>query len=186
MCSSDLNFPAALKQILRFEGGYVNDPRDSGGATNHGVTQAVYDAWRKARKQAVQSVKLISDTEVAAIYKRDYWDAVRADDLAPGVDLATFDYAVNSGVGRASKALQAAAGVPQDGVIGPQTIAAANKNPAATVLNLCNSRLAFLKGLKTWPVFGKGWASRVGNLKTIATVMASHASSGNGAGTKIS
>lgn len=179
------NFPSALKQILIYEGGYVNNRFDPGGETNRGVTQAVYNAWRKSRKQAIQSVKFISDAEVAAIYKQNYWDAVKGDSLASGVDLATFDYAVNSGVGRASKALQAAAGVPQDGIIGPQTIAAANKNPTATITNLCNARLAFLKSLSTWKVFGKGWNSRVASLKTVSIVMASHASSGNGAGSKI-
>lgn len=179
------NFQSALKQILIYEGGYVNNPNDPGGATNKGVTQAVYNAWRKARKQAPQSVKLISDTEVAAIYKRDYWDAIQGDNLASGLDLATFDLAVNSGVGRASKMLQQAAGVDQDGIIGPKTIAAANKNPTATIANLCNARLAFLKSLKTWRFFGKGWNSRVSSLKTAAIVMASQASSGNGAGTKI-
>lgn len=179
------NFPSALKQILIYEGGYVNHPADPGGATNKGVTQAVYNDWRKSRKQAIQSVKLISDAEVAAIYKQNYWDAVKGDSLASGVDLATFDLAVNSGVGRASKMLQAAAGVPQDGIIGPQTIAAANKNPTATITNLCNARLAFLKRLPTWKVFGKGWNSRVASLRTVSIVMASHASSGNGAGSKI-
>jgi lysozyme family protein len=178
------NFPAALKQVLVYEGNYVNNPNDPGGATNKGITQAVYNAWRKSRKQAVQSVKLISDAEVAAIYKQNYWNAIKGDSLASGLDLATFDYAVNSGVGRASKALQAAVGVAQDGIIGPQTIAAANKNPTATIANLCNARLAFLKGLKTWRFFGKGWNSRVASLKTIAIVMASQASGGNGAGTK--
>ena len=173
------NFPAALKQVLIYEGGYVNHPKDPGGATNKGVTQATYNAWRKSRKQAVQSVKLITDTEVAAIYKRDYWDAVRADQLAPGVDLATFDLAVNSGVGRASRMLQAAAGVAQDGIIGPQTIAAANRNPVQTVTRLCNARLTFLRGLNTWPVFGKGWSRRVASVRTISTVMASNAGAAN-------
>ena len=179
------NFASSLKQVLHYEGGYVNNVHDSGGATNKGITQAVYNDWRKSRKQGIQSVKLISDSEVAAIYKQNYWDAIKGDSLASGVDLATFDLAVNSGVGRASRMLQAAAGVAQDGIIGPQTIAAANKNPTATVTNLCNARLAFLKGLKTWRYFGKGWASRVASLKTTATVLASQSGNGNGTGSKI-
>jgi lysozyme family protein len=167
------NFLSALKQVLVYEGGYVNNPNDPGGATNKGVTQAVYNQWRLSLGEAKQSVKFLTSQEVQRIYKNNYWDKVKGDQLADGVDLATFDLAVNSGVSRAIKMLQKAVGVTVDGIIGPATIAAANKNPVATTKALCDARLAFLQGLPTWKFFGKGWANRVASVKKLSTILAS-------------
>ena len=107
------NFDKSLALVLVHEGGYVNHPKDPGGATNRGVTQAVYDAYRKTRGKAGQSVKFITDEEVNAIYKFQYWDRVQGDLLPAGLDYAVFDFAVNSGVGRASKYLQAVPDIRQ-------------------------------------------------------------------------
>jgi lysozyme family protein len=158
------NFKACLKAVLRYEGGYVNHPSDPGGATNYGVTFRVYDAWRRKHGLAPRSVKLIEMSEVEAIYKRDYWDRIKGDDLPSGVDLAVFDLAVNSGVSRAAKMLQACVGVPQDGLIGPATLAAVRSHHNCHVA-LCSRRLAFLQRLSTWPTFGRGWGSRVADVK---------------------
>lgn len=168
------NFPNALKQVLVYEGGYVNNPNDPGGATNKGVTQGVYDTWRKANGKPKQSVKFLTTQEIQAIYKNNYWDKIKGDQLADGVDLATFDLAVNSGVNRAIKMLQKVSGVTVDGIIGPATIAAANKDPVATTKALCDARLAFLQALPTWRFFGKGWSNRVASVKKLSTVMASN------------
>ena len=92
------NFDLALRALLKLEGGYVNHPADPGGATNKGVTQAVYDDWRAARGLMKQSVRLIAPPEVSAIYRKQYWDAVSGDKLPSGLDYAVFDFAVNSGV----------------------------------------------------------------------------------------
>ena len=89
------NYAQALKQVLKYEGGYVDHPKDPGGPTNKGVTQAVYDSWRKSQNFSTQSVRAIADSEVAAIYKNLYWDRVSGDNLPDGVDFAVFDYAVN-------------------------------------------------------------------------------------------
>ena len=112
------NFEKALAYVLEHEGGWVHHKLDPGGATNKGVTQAVYDGYRKMRGRGVQSVKFISEEEVRAIYKFQYWDRVQGDLLPTGVDYAVFDFAVNSGVGRASKYLQAVVGVAQDAARG--------------------------------------------------------------------
>ena len=167
------NFLNALKQVLVYEGGYVNNPNDPGGATNKGVTQAVYNQWRLSHGEAKQSVKFLASQEVQAIYKNNYWDKIKGDQLADGVDLATFDLAVNSGVNRAIKMLQKVSGVADDGIIGPATIAAANKDPVKTVKALCDARLAFLESLSTWRFFGKGWANRVASVEKLSTAMAS-------------
>jgi len=156
------NYPQALKQVLKYEGGYVDHPKDPGGPTNQGVTQAVYDSWRKSQNLPVQSVRNIASSEVAAIYKNLYWDRVSGDLLPSGVDFAVFDYAVNSGVSRAAKTLQGVVGVTQDGQIGPQTIQAAKDYVAMAVTN---KRLAFMQSLSIWSTFGKGWTARIADVK---------------------
>ncbi len=166
------NFEKALAYVLEHEGGYVNHPRDPGGATNKGVTQAVYDSYRKMRGRGQQSVKFITDEELRAIYKFQYWDKVQADHLPSGVDYAVFDFAVNSGVGRASKYLQAVVGVPQDGQIGARTIAAID-SPVRVINALCDRRMGFLRNLKTFLTFGRGWTRRVQGVRAHALEMAS-------------
>lgn len=160
------NFPRWLPHILKHEGGYVNHPKDPGGATNKGVTQRTYDDWRARKGQPQQSVRNISDAEVSAIYRNDYWDAVKGDQLPSGLAYCVFDFAVNSGVNRSSRFLQTALGVPSDGKVGPQTIAAANSADSAKIINtICDNRLAFLQSLDTWGTFGKGWTSRVSDAR---------------------
>jgi lysozyme family protein len=156
------NYAQSLKQVLKYEGGYVDHPQDPGGPTNKGVTQAVYDSWRKSQNLPIQSVRNIADSEVAAIYKNLYWDRISGDSLPTGVDFAVFDFAVNSGVDRAAKYLQAVVGVTQDGQIGPATIQATKDYVAMAVTN---KRLAFMKSLAIWPTFGKGWGARIADVK---------------------
>ncbi len=166
-------FDHALAAVLKHEGGYVNHPRDPGGATNKGVTQAVYDDWRGKHELAKQSVKLITPAEVMAIYKRLYWDAVRGDDLPAGLDYCLFDFAVNSGVKRASRYLQRAAGVIDDGQIGANTLAAVKLVPPRRLIDaVCSARLAFLKNLSTFDTFGKGWTRRVDDVRIKAKALA--------------
>ena len=166
-------FDQALPLVLVHEGGYVNHPKDPGGATMKGVTQATYDGWRAKQGLSVQPVRNITSEEVSAIYRRDYWDKVKGDDLPAGVGYAVFDFAVNSGVRRASRFLQKVVGVAQDGVIGPATIAAVKALPPATVIDrLCDDRMAFLRGLGTFSTFGKGWTRRVTDVRSHAKEMA--------------
>ncbi len=166
------NFPLSLAAVLIHEGGYVDDPQDPGGATNKGVTQAVYDDWRVGEGLARRSVRFINDYEVGAIYRRRYWGAVRGDDLPPGVDYCVFDFAVNSGVNRASRYLQRAAGVVDDGRIGPATLAAVKAKPAAALIAaVCDARQAFLEQLPTFARFGRGWTARVAEVRAKATEM---------------
>ena len=156
------NYAKSLAQVLKYEGGYVDHPKDPGGPTNKGVTQAVYDNWRKSQNFSIQSVRAIADSEVAAIYKNLYWDRISGDLLPSGVDFAVFDFAVNSGVSRAAKTLQSVVGVTQDGVIGPATIQATKTYVAMTVTN---KRLAFMQSLSIWSTFGKGWSARIADVK---------------------
>lgn len=165
-------FGRALSLVLRHEGGYVDHPADPGGATNLGVTIGTLSGWL-GRPATKAEVKALTPGEVAPIYRKRYWDKVRADELPCGVDYCTFDAAVNSGPERGAKWLQRAVGVAPDGDVGPLTLKAARELPAATIINrMCDDRLAFLRGLKTWPTFGKGWTSRVEGVRREALAMA--------------
>ena len=155
------NFDKSLALILKHEGLYIDHPQDPGGATMKGITLATFTDF-KGRAMSKEELRAISDADVRAIYKSRYWDAVRADELKPGVDLLAFDMAVNKGVGRAAKLMQRAAGVAEDGALGPKSMAAINALDAADfIAKVSEARRDFYKSLKTFPVFGKGWLRRV-------------------------
>lgn len=167
------NFAPSLALVLQHEGGFVNDPQDPGGATNRGITQVVYDAWRLGEGLGRRSVRNINDYEVGAIYRRNYWNACRCDDLPSGLDYCIFDFAVNSGVNRASRYLQRALGAVEDGQIGPETAARASAQSVEYTINVvCDARLAFLRQLATFPRFGGGWTVRVGDVRAKGKAMA--------------
>lgn len=167
------NFAASLAAVLVHEGGYVNHPKDPGGATNKGVTQSVYNDWRQRKGLDLRSVRSLEQSELEAIYRRQYWDVVKGDSLPAGVDYCVFDFAVNSGANRAARYLQRAVGVAEDGQIGPVTLkAVAAMEPDCLVDGICNARMTFLKGLTTFDVFGKGWSRRVEDVRAKAKAMA--------------
>lgn len=152
------NLAISLKMVLVYEGGYINHPRDPGGATNFGITQRVYNAYTGSNK----SVREITKAEVSDIYKRQYWDAVKGDDLPSGLDFAMFDFAVNSGPSRAITFLQRILGVADDGHIGAITMRAISQaDTSDLIVKLCNARMAWLKTLSNYDVFGVGWKRRV-------------------------
>jgi lysozyme family protein len=157
-------FERALDKTLVIEGGFVDDPRDPGGATNAGITQAVYDTYRKSVGAGRQSVSRISDEEKAAIYRGRYWDLVKGDSLPPGVGYVVFDGAVHSGVAQSVRWLQRALGLDRvDGLVGPQTIAAvvAVADHDALIVHILKLRDAFLRALKGWKFYGNGWSKRL-------------------------
>jgi len=154
------NFSSSLELLLKHEGGYVNHPDDPGGRTNQGITQRVYEKFL-GRDVTEEEMKDMPPDKVFAIYKTQYWNRVRGDDLPTGVDLCVFDWAVNAGTSRAGKALQQIAGVPDDGIIGSQTVAATSKcDPAQVVEEISQKREDFYRGLRTFDTFGRGWLRR--------------------------
>lgn len=167
------NFGNSLDAVLMHEGGYVDHPADPGGATNKGITWRTYNAWRDSVGRPPADVRDISDTEVSAIYKAQYWNAVLGDMLPSGVDYAVFDFAVNSGPARAVKFVQRIVGADADGQMGRITLEAIRKvDPTFLIERLCDERLAWLKRLRTWSTFGRGWARRVEEVRRKATAMA--------------
>ena len=154
------NFERALAMVLKHEGGFVNHPNDPGGMTNNGITKKVYDAYM-GKVTTTEELKNIPDNHVAEIYKKQYWDRVNADNLASGLDISIFDWAVNSGCGRAVKALQKCVGAKQDGGLGPLTLkAVSDKDPEDLIEMISVEREAFYRKLKTFEHFGKGWLRR--------------------------
>lgn len=137
------NFLNCLNETLRHEGGWADNPKDPGGATMKGITLATFRRWKPKASKA--DLRAISDEMLQKIYRTDYWNPVRGDRLAPGVDLATFDYSVNSGPGTAWKALEKVLGGPDH----------------ETVKKLCARRLSSYQLFKHWKEFGKGWTRRI-------------------------
>jgi lysozyme family protein len=167
------NFEKCLIKLLAHEGGFVNHPQDPGGMTNLGVTKRVWEEWTGHEVDEKQ-MRALTPELVAPLYKRKYWDAIRADDLMDGVDYCVFDVAVNSGVGRAIKFLQQSVGANPDGGFGSITMALVKKaesNPINLIELYSARRLEFLQSLKTFEIFGKGWSRRVAEVKETAIQM---------------
>jgi lysozyme family protein len=166
------NFERCLAEVLKHEGGWADHPKDPGGATMKGVTIGTF-AQFKGRKVTKAELRSISDADLRAIYRRKYWDVVKGDDLPAGLDLVAFDGAVNSGPSRGARWLQIGLGVTADGKVGPQTLAHARAANVSQVIDYaCNARLDFLRRLKTFPTFGKGWLARVASVRSVAKSMA--------------
>jgi lysozyme family protein len=153
-------FDDAFTRLLGHEGGFVDHPSDPGGATRWGVTERV------ARANGYTGhMRDFPETAAKHIYRKQYWDAVRADDLPPLLRYPVFDAAVNSGVKQSAKWLQEAIGADADGAIGPQTISLARAaQPDFARARMLALRLKFMTDLKTWPVFSRGWARRIADL----------------------
>ncbi|WP_421867408.1 glycoside hydrolase family 108 protein [Pararhizobium sp.] len=173
-------YQRSLAKVLVHEGGFSNHPKDPGGATMKGVTQRVYDEYHTSLGLPKRPVRTIDDHEVEAIYRKKYWNEVKGDKLAPGLSYVVFDGAVNSGVSQFTKWLQRALQAMGlytgliDGSLGQGTLlaAAAVNDVDGLVAKICERRLAFLKALKTWTTFGKGWASRVAGVLAVGQAWA--------------
>lgn len=166
-------FRACLAETLRWEGGYSDHPDDPGGPTMAGIIQRVYDAWRDNMGLPRRPVRDSEPHEREAIYRQQYWLAVRGDELPPGVNLAVFDFGVNSGPGRAVKALQRALGLTPDGAIGAITIRAAwdaegEGRTADIVAAVMAERRRFIRQIRTYGSFGRGWERRCDGIEAAA------------------
>src|SRR5208282_1332750 len=166
------NFLACFNETESFEGGYVNNPHDPGGATLKGVTQGAYNAWRVGRKEPVQAVRNATDAEIQAIYREQYWNPVRGDDLFVGLDLVMVDYGWGSGPVTAIRHLQRVLGVASDGQFGLETLGALRAAQGAGLINhLCDDRTRFFQSLTTWVYFGRGWMVRLSGIRAKALAM---------------
>lgn len=162
------NFDGIMDHIFEFEGGYVDHPDDPGGATNMGITHITLSDWR-GYKVSKQQVRDLTKHEAGQIYRKNYWDVVRGDDLPPGLDLVAMDAAVNSGPRRGAQWLQEAVGAEPDGIIGPFTVREAwEADREEAIGRAVDNRLRFLKSLRHWPTFGRGWGRRLAAVQEYA------------------
>jgi lysozyme family protein len=165
-------FYRCLPITLRHEGGWSEHPADPGGATNQGITIETFRHHFGAERTK-QDLREIAPWQVRYIYRYGFWLPCRCDELPPGVDLAVFDGAVNSGPARSVKWLQSVVGTRQDGIIGPLTLQRVSvPDPRDIILDLCDVRMRYLRRLSTWQVFGRGWERRVTDIQRDALAMA--------------
>jgi lysozyme family protein len=153
-----MSFDTAFDRLVGHEGGYVNDSQDPGGETNWGISKRSYPHV---------NIRALTRDGAKDIYRRDFWDVINGEGLPYAVAYQLFDFAVNSGIQTAIRALQRAVGVADDGHWGPVSQAAAAALSAADLVMLLNAqRLDFMTRLSNWPVHGRGWARRIaGNLR---------------------
>ena len=166
------NYRNCLELVLKSEGGFVNDSRDSGGMTNLGVTKAV---WEEYTGHTVDEkfMRSLTPEQVAPLYEMKYWRTAYCEILPRGLDLLVFSMAVNGGCGRSVKLLQRSLGCVEDGVIGQNTMAKIKESNVEVLINkFSDTRKAFYETLKAFPVFGKGWLARVDKEKAEALNMA--------------
>jgi lysozyme family protein len=164
----------AMKIYLKFEGGKDDDPIDPGGRTNQGVIQRVFSAWLRKNGKPNRDVFTMTNDERDAIYWENYGSKIRFNELPPGVDIVVGDGAINSGPSQSVKWLQRALGLSADGVLGDVTLQRVLEFPDHDVLiaRIIEKRDAFLRALKTFYHFGKGWISRITQLKRIGQAWA--------------
>jgi len=178
------DFHSAVSAVLakNIEGGYSNNPNDRGGATNRGISirevrrldaDGKLDAYlRKAfdvnKDGEITEADVPGWSEPIAVYfyRNHYWDVIRGNDLPHSIAVMTFDSAVNEGTPRAILHLQRALGVPADGIVGPETIAAAIYRASVNSVDLTVPEKMFLsrvdryRTLEDADTFFKGWLTR--------------------------
>jgi len=173
------NWKQAFEQMLKSEGGFTDDERDDGnklpdgrkGSTMLGVTQYNWEA-HVGHQVTHDDMRKLTPADVEPLYKKKYWDVVRADELPSGIDYMVFDMSVNAGPGRSIKLLQAAVGVTADGGLGPITLSAVwAADPVVLIDKFSAEKEAFYRSLEKFSVYGEGWLNRVAAVKQKATSM---------------
>lgn len=166
--------------ILSFEGGYVNDPRDPGGATNRGVTIAT---WRQVGYDKdgdgdidVADLKLITPADaVSRVMKPHYWDRWQADRIkSQSVANIVVDWLWASGK-HGITGVQKLLGVKVDGIVGEKTLAALNaQDPRALFDHIHRARARFIDqviaGRPTSACYRSGWLRRLDYIRFGALV----------------
>jgi lysozyme family protein len=166
-------FDKAFDYVVGREGVYDDDPEDHGNwtggkkgvgvlkGTKYGISAAAYPDF---------DIENLTLEMAKQIYRADYWDKAQCDNWAPALALCVFDCAVNQGVGRALRCLQRAAGVNDDGKIGPHTRAAvARLDPATAIEYFQAERILEYVQAATWERFKRGWMRRVIGTAMVST-----------------
>lgn len=165
-------FDKMFEELIGSEGGFQNDPKDRGNWT----TGICGQGQCKGTKYGVSAmaypnldIENLSIEKAKEIFQKDYWDRCRCSNITDSIAILLSDFAYNSGVSRAVKCLQKVLGIKQDGIIGHQTVCAINMaNQKKLIEEYCEERLIFLRGLKTFSIYGKGWTNRVNRIKKVS------------------
>jgi lysozyme family protein len=164
------DFERCLDLVLKSEGGWVNNPADPGGETNLGVTKRV---WEEYVGHPVDTMKNLTKELVAPLYEQKYWRPCYGEILPRGLNFVVFSMGINAGTGRSIKLLQSSIGCVPDGIIGPATRSLICASNCATLIaKFSEARRHYYESLKTFPIFGKGWLSRVDKEELEALKMA--------------
>jgi lysozyme family protein len=153
------NFDACMVPVFKEEGGFTMDRHDAGNWTGGKVGKGELKGTNfgiAASSHPTLDIRNLTKADAAKLYRPEYWNACRCDELSPGVDLVVMDIAVNSGVGRGRSYRDATAGIG---------------DRQARVDALSDKRRAFYKGLKTFSRYGKVWLGRVSRIQAVATRM---------------
>lgn len=167
-------FDTSFDRVIGHEGGFQKDPKDRGNWTSGQIARGVLKGTKfglAAMTYPELDIENLTIDQAKAIYKRDWWDKLGMDRFKPAMSFQMFDAAINHGMSNATKILQRAVSVKDDGVIGPVTIGKVQETEINDMLMLfLAERLIFMTDIKTFDTYGKGWSRRVaGNLK-LATV----------------
>lgn len=149
-----MEFDEAIKFILKEEGGYVNDPKDSGGETNYGISKRAFPN---------EDIKGLTIDRAKWLYFEHYWKKGCCDKMPDNIQLMHLDACVNMGIGAASKILQKTIGVEEDGVIGAKTMERVNRgvNLYWYAMNRMNAYMTIITANPKNAKFAKGWSGRV-------------------------
>lgn len=159
------SFDIAIALVLRHEGGFADHPADKGSATNFGISTPIYSKWL-GRPATPLEVKNMTLNTAKIIYRAWYWNAIQGDTIKDqDVASAFMDMAVLRGVAAASKTMQKALGLAQDGIIGPKSMAAINAvHPPILLLAFmreCTKALVNIAVMNpTQLVFVNNWVAR--------------------------
>lgn len=175
-----MNREEAIALMIRVEGGFVDNPRDPGGATKYGITQRTLDAYAYLPTFATQprpaNVADLTEQQAAWLYRKIDWDVMRCDEMPPALACLLLNSAINQGEPTSVRLLQASLSVEQDGIVGPDTLAAIRswKSPYMPEQTLAEEfaaraavRYASLYGHEDWAELG--WFRRLFRVYSAAT-----------------
>lgn len=149
------NSDTIIDWIIEIEGGdeYVNNLNDPGGETKYGISKRSYPEL---------NIQTLTKHMAQVIYKTDYWNKIRGDDLPTGLDLLLMDTAINCGVKTAVMMLQGAVRAREDGIFGPKTMKKLQATHLSDVISeIVARRGVYYASIDTFTHFGLGWMRRL-------------------------
>jgi len=146
------DFDKAFEHVIGVEGEYTNDPKDPGGETKYGISKRSYP---------LEDIKNLNIERAKIIYRMDYWNKVKGDELPYPLNMFVFDAAVNQGIIPAIDMLQKTLGVARDGILGVETIKAAQELRGQAISMYLADRALRYTGTRNFDQYGRGWLRRL-------------------------